>query len=77
MLGKGGGGDEKMDRGTVARVLGLAAWGEKEPSVEAWERKREHMVTGEMSSVRERSRGVTGEMSSMREREREQKVKRE
>ena len=70
-----------MDRGTVARVLGLAAWGEKGPSVEAWERKREHMVTGEMSSVRERSRGVTGEMSSMnereREREREREVKRE
>ena len=65
-----------MDRGTVARVLGLAAWGEKGPSVEAWERKREHMVTGEMSYVREGSRGVTGEMSSMRERERERENKR-
>ena len=60
-----------MDRGIVARVLGLAAWGEKGPSVEAWERKREHMVTGEMSFVRKRSKGMTGEMSSIRERERE------
>ena len=63
----------------MARVLGWAAWGEKGPSAEAWERKREHTMTSEMSSVRERERererGVTGEMSF--EREREQKVKRE